>query len=410
MKTVLIVGGGAAGMAAAITAAGQTPDIRVILLERLDRVGKKLLATGNGRCNLTNLNAGTAHYHSAVPGEAEAILRGMEPAEALRFFEELGLRWTREDEGRIYPYCMQASMVLDVLLAALEERGIEVVCAAPVNSIRREGEKFIVEAGRRFAADAVILCAGGRAAPKLGSDGSGYGLAKALGHTCTPLYPALTALCCDMRASGGLKGIRAPAEVSLFAGETCLGARRGEVQFTEYGLSGIAVMDLSLLMPQGKNRPCFAELDLFPAEEEASLLRELRARRGRFAAQPLERFLLGTVQKRLGFALMKQAGFGALSRRCGTLTDRELSALARLFKHWRFSVSGVQGYEQAQVAAGGVPLSEIDEKTMESKLCKGLYLAGEILDMTGDCGGYNLHWAWCSGIRAGRAAGKARKA
>lgn len=406
MKTILIVGGGAAGIAAAISAADAAPGARILLLERLDRVGKKLLATGNGRCNLTNQQACASHYHSSTPREAAAVLRGMEPAAALSFFEDLGLRWTQEDEGRIYPYCMQASMVLDVLLAALAERHIEIVCPAPVRSIRAANGRFDVDAGQHISADAVILCAGGRAAPKLGSDGSGYALAKSLGHSCTPLYPALTALCCDMRTSGGLKGIRASAEVSIFSGETCLGTRRGEVLFTEYGLSGIAVMDLSLLLPQAKKRPSFAELDLFSDEEEAALLRELRTRRSRFAAAPLERFLLGTVHKRLGFTLMKQAGFGALSRRCETLTDPELAALVRLLKHWRFSITGVQGYGQAQVTFGGIPLSEIDENTMESKRCKGLYLAGEILDITGDCGGYNLHWAWCSGIRAGRAAAK----
>lgn len=406
MKTILIVGGGAAGIAAAISAADAAPDARILLLERLDRVGKKLLSTGNGRCNLTNLHADASHYHSSTPREAAEMLRGMEPAETLRFFEALGLRWTLEDEGRIYPYCMQASMVLDVLLAALEERGIQVVCPAPVKSIRKEGGSFVADADRQYFADAVILCAGGRAAPKLGSDGSGYGLAKALGHTCTPLYPALTALCCDMRTSGGLKGIRAPAEISIFAGEACLGTRRGEVQFTEYGLSGIAVMDLSVFMHQNKTMPLSIELDLFPDDEEEQLLSDLVARRARRGAAPLEGFLLGTVNKRLGFALMKQAGFGALSRPCGTLTDRELAVLAHLFKHWRFSVTGVQGYDHAQVTAGGIPLTEIHEKTMESKRCKGLYLAGEILDITGDCGGYNLHWAWCSGIRAGTSAAK----
>ena len=410
MKRILIIGGGAAGIAAALTAKHHAPEVEVLLLERLDRVGKKILATGNGRCNLTNMQAGMPHFHSSDRGALKAVLQGMEPKLVLDFFRGMGLLCQEEDEGRVYPYCKQASMVLDVLLQALERAKIEVHCGFAITSIVRNKGKFVMKTadGGSLTADRVILTCGGKAAPKLGSDGSGYTLAKALGHSCTPLVPALVALKCDMNGLGGLKGIRASAELTLLANDHVLGQEAGELQFTEYGLSGIPAMQLSgRLSRLRKGEKCTALVDLFPEWEEEALFRELKARQKCAPQETLETFLLGTVHKRLAYAVLKSAGLQPLSKPVSSLSNGDLHRLTETLKAWRFVVTGTQGWEMAQVTGGGIPLQEVDSRTMESWCVSGLYLAGEILDVTGDCGGFNLHWAWCSGIRAGQAAAKA---
>lgn len=409
MKQILIIGGGAAGLAAALTVARQEPDVKVTVLERLDRVGKKILATGNGRCNLTNLQEGIKHFYSSDRAALKNLLNGMEPNVVLSFFRSIGLLCQEEDEGRVYPYCKQASMVLDVLLRALEQAKIDVQCGCTVTEIGRNKGKFGVKTadGRTVPADAVILTCGGKAAPKLGSDGSGYALARKLGHTCTPLYPALVALKCDMNGLGGLKGIRAQAGLKLMAGEHILGHDMGELQFTEYGLSGIPAMQLSgRLSKLRKGEKCTAVVDLFPQWQEEGLFRELKERQKASPSGVLENLLLGTVHKRLAYAVLKTAGLQPLSRANSSLTAGELYRLAETLKNWRFPVTGTQGWDAAQVTGGGIPLREVEPDTMLSRIQPGLYLAGEILDVTGDCGGFNLHWAWCSGIRAGRAVAK----
>ncbi len=407
MKHILVIGGGAAGMAAAITAAKASPEVRITIVERLDRVGKKILATGNGRCNLTNLQASPTRYDSSDRELLKDMLDTMPPRLSLDFFRSLGLMCQEEEEGRVYPYSKQASMVLDVLLQALERLNIEIRCDCTVREIALSQSKFVIITadGQKWTADAVILTTGGKAAPKLGSDGSGYPLAKALGHSCTPLYPALVALKCDMKEHGGLKGIRAEAGLKLLAGDHLLGQEVGEVQFTEYGLSGIPVMQLSgRLHKLRKGESCTALVDLFPELDHDTLLRELKQRKSQPA---LETLLLGTVHKRLAYAVLKSVGLSPLSRPCAGLTNTELRRLTNTLKAWPFSVLDTQGWENAQVTGGGIPLREIDPDTMQSLRRPGLYLAGEVLDVAGDCGGFNLHWAWCSGIRAGNAAAKA---
>ena len=409
---VLVIGGGASGMMAALTAAEDSRN-QVTLLERQSRVGRKLLATGNGRCNLTNMQAGMPHFHSSDRGALKAVLQGMEPKLVLDFFRGMGLLCQEEDEGRVYPYCKQASMVLDVLLQALERANIRVCCNTAVTAISQNRGKFTVKTadGGSMTADRVILTCGGKAAPKLGSDGSGYTLAKTLGHSCTPLVPALVALKCDMNGLGGLKGIRAAGELTLLANDHVLGQEAGELQFTEYGLSGIPAMQLSgRLSRLRKGEKCTALVDLFPEWEAEALFRELKARQKAAKQETLETFLLGTVHKRLAYAVLKSAGLQPLSRPVADLSNGELHRLTETLKSWRYVVTGTQGWDAAQVTGGGIPLQEIDGRTMESKRTPGLHLAGEILDVTGDCGGFNLHWAWCSGIRAGQAAAKAVQA
>ncbi len=408
MKTVLVIGGGAAGITAALCTAEHA---HVILLEKLDRVGKKILSTGNGRCNLTNRDISPRWYCSASPDLLPAFLQGMTTDAVLQHFRALGMLCTDDGEGRIYPVTNMASTVVDVLLLALERMQVEVHCSASVVSAShtRHGWTAQTASGEQYRGDALILTCGGKAAPKLGSDGSGYVLAEKLGHSRTKLYPALVPFVCDMRECGNLKGIRAQAVVALSQGKEHLAHERGEVQFTEYGLSGIPIFQLSASMAGVRPETAHVEIDLFPDMKQTELEKELLSRKERFPDLPLEQLLTGLVHKRLGYAVMKQCGLSPLSKTLRQAEPDRLRELASALKCWTFAIRGDRGYDNAQVTGGGIPLEEADPCTMESRRQKGLFLAGEILDITGLCGGYNLHWAWCSGIRAGTSAAMGEK-
>lgn len=405
MKNIVIVGGGASGISAALSAARRAPkDTRITLLEGLDRVGKKILATGNGRCNLTNEEITPEHYHSGRPELLAPLLAEMPPQRTLEFFRSLGLYCSAEEMGRVYPHARQASAVLDTLTLALEGAGIQTVCSAKIKHIARKGGAFLLTAqdGRTVRADALILAAGGRAAPAQGTDGSGLTLARQMGLECTPVYPCLVALKCGGGAAKGLKGIRSRGQVRLLRRGKTAGVESGEIQFTDYGLSGIPVFQLSCLLGPD---PAGAELavDLLPEWDQAELARWISAQARRYPSAPLERFLPGLVHKRLLFAVMKSVGISPLSRPASSLSPRETAALAGALKDWRFPVEGPLSWEQAQVTGGGVSLAELDGR-FGARRCPGLFLCGELLDVAGDCGGYNLHWAWCSGLSAGAAA------
>ena len=405
MKNIVIVGGGASGISAALSAARRAPkDTRITLLEGLDRVGKKILATGNGRCNLTNEEITPEHYHSGRPELLAPLLAEMPPQRTLEFFRSLGLYCSAEEMGRVYPNARQASAVLDTLTLALEGAGIQTVCSAKIKHIARKGGAFLLTAqdGRTVRADALILAAGGRAAPAQGTDGSGLTLARQMGLECTPVYPCLVALKCGGGAVKGLKGIRSRGQVRLLRRGKTAGVESGEIQFTDYGLSGIPVFQLSCLLGPD---PAGAELavDLLPEWDQAELARWISAQARRYPSAPLERFLPGLVHKRLLFAVMKSVGISPLSRPASSLSPRETAALAGALKDWRFPVEGPLSWEQAQVTGGGVSLAELDGR-FGARRCPGLFLCGELLDVAGDCGGYNLHWAWCSGLTAGAAA------
>lgn len=403
-RQIVIIGGGASGLAAALAAADIAGGQRVTVLERLDRVGKKLLATGNGRCNLTNQNAAPDRYQTAGPARLARMLDNVPPGAVLDFFAGLGLLCDTQPDGRVYPYCCQASMVLDVLRAALERAGVSVACGQTVTGLRRTkaGLAVTTKEGETFAAACVILAAGGAAAPQFGTDGAGYALARAAGHTVRTPYPCLVPLRCAAFPAG-LKGLRANGALTLLDAGRPLRAERGEIQFAEYGLSGIPAMQLSCLLPRAKKPE--AAVDLLPqlSAEEVRGMIEARCQSGAFPT--LETLLLGLIGKKLGYAAMKACGLQPLSRASGGLSAAERDALAETLKHWRFAVTGTLPWAQAQATGGGVPLGEVDE-ACASRKCPGLYLTGEVLDAVGECGGFNLQWAWATGIAAGRAAGK----
>lgn len=395
--TAVIIGGGAAGMMAALSAA--RCGHRVILLERQSRVGRKLLATGNGRCNLTNHHAAPAHYHGGRDFCSHA-LRAFDVGATLQFFASLGLLTVREDSGRVYPMSNMAGSVLDVLRYALERPGIEVHTGQTVTAVKKTPDGFTVKTETdTFTAQAVILAAGGAAGSKVGGVMDGYRIAKALGHHRTALYPSLVQLKTDPTYPRALKGVKAECGIRICRGDAAAAENRGEVLFTEYGVSGPAIFDISRAVSTGgEGLTCV--LNFFPDWEPAEVLHWLRQRRAAMAAHEASTLLTGSCHTRLGQMLCKAAGF--TSQRAGDLTDADLAAIAGVALAFSLPITGTCGFDQAQVTAGGLDTAEFDPETLESRLVPGFYACGEVLDVDGDCGGYNLQWAWSSGHLAGQ--------
>ena len=397
MTDVIVIGGGASGMIAALTAAENNRS--VVLLERQSRVGRKLLATGNGRCNLTNYNVSPTHYHGEDCGFCAHALRAFDTGATLQYFASLGLLTVSEDSGRVYPMSNMAGSVLDVLRYALERPDIRVCTGQAVTAVKRTAEGFTVRAETEvFAARKVILAAGGAAGSKVGGVMDGYRLAKALGHHRTALYPSLVQLKTDPTYPRALKGVKAECGIAILRGGERVAENRGEVLFTEYGISGPAIFDISRAVSAG-GEGLVCALDFFPDWELREVLDWLHLRRETMGAHEASTLLVGSCHTRLGQMLCKAAGF--TTQRAAGLTDGDLERIARQTKRFALPITGTCGFDQAQVTAGGLCTDEFDPETMGSLLVPGLYACGEVLDVDGDCGGFNLQWAWSSGHLAG---------
>ena len=440
-RAVIVVGGGAAGMVAAIAAARR--GAAVTLLERMPRVGKKLLATGNGRCNLTNARLEPARFHGADPGFARAALAAFDLEATFGFFRDLGVEPREEEAGKIFPRSGQAAAVLDVLRFELERLGVETCCDAEVARLApQRGGWEVSLRGEALRCAAVVLASGGRAAPQLGSNGSGYALVLPLGHRLIAPFPALTRIRVASPFLKHLKGVKVEGVASLVApGAEAQRDRTaaydpgssaaGEILFTETSLSGPPILDLSRRAGERTQRGerTVVQLDLCPelgARDVAALLRrrfsERRSPGGdqyRPYEQPgsvgegllpspagatAERALIGFLNKRLIGPVLKTAGVPDPTRPASSLDDRSVRAIAGTIKCWSFEVTGTDSWADAQVTAGGVDVGDVHPDTLESRIAPGLFFAGEVLDIDGDCGGFNLQWAWSSGHRAGASA------
>jgi len=392
MKTA-IIGGGAAGLIAACLLARKKQD--VVLLEKQARVGRKLLSTGNGRCNLSNLNASKKDYYGD-PRYIRAAISAFNPEDACDFFESIGVICSADEEGRVYPLSNQAAGVLDALRLFAAENGCETITEFEVKNIARKKGGYIIEAGdgRRMQADFIIIACGGLAAPKLGGCADGYKLLEAFGHKCSARLPAIAALKTDPEAVRALKGIRMHGRLELFCGEKLLRSEDGEILFSETGVSGIAAMQLarSVNLEMQKGGKCRLKLNFLPGapddfiQKRASLLPD----------RPLDDFLSGIVPKRLGQVIIKNAGIGPLSMAAGDLTLSQCRAIQAMLTGWTLNVKSTLGFDQAQVTCGGAELKDFDPATLESRRAENLFAAGEVLDVDGDCGGFNLQWAWAS--------------
>lgn len=392
-----IIGGGASGLFSAISA--KRDDNEVVIFEKEKRVGRKILATGNGRCNMTNTGACEDNYHSSDISFIRGAINRFWVEETLALFDEMGVLWKEEEKGKVYPYSDTASSVLDVLRRNCDQRGIRTECEYQVSKVTKTDKGFEIcgSNGQKELCDRVIIATGGKAGSSLGSDGSGYVLLKSLGHTVTPLYPSLVQLKTETEFVKKLKGIKVNARVTL--GER---TEEGELLFTDYGLSGPPVFSLSSYL-YGNDE---ITIDFMPEYSAEALYGMICSRCGYLYNVCLEDFFVGMLNRRTGQAILKQVGIAPLSRMASSLTDNEIKAIVRGIKSLKLKITGTSSWNNAQVTKGGVSVVEFNSATMESKLHKGLYACGEVLDVDGDCGGYNLQWAWSSGYLAGLNASK----
>lgn len=406
-KKIAVIGGGASGMTAAIRAAQL--GAQVMVYERNDRVGKKILSTGNGKCNFSNEKMSADCYHGSGAGFVDTIYNIFGVKETKEFFEGLGMR-IKERDGYLYPASGQASTVLDVLRYELEQPSVRVETNCMVTYISSENNGLLVETSvhGRVRYDAVILACGGCAAPKTGSDGQGFILAKQLGHNIIPTVPALTALRCGEDFYKRVAGVRCDAELTLYIDGQPIRSDRGELQWTDYGISGIPVFQLSrdAAYALQERKTVTIQIDLMPGSDSDGYDEFWRERWTRQGGQTMERFMTGLVNKKIGLLLLKLAGIKESEKAQNVPQDRR-EKLEELCHSLFVTVRGTNSFEQAQVCAGGVDCHEVTD-TLESRIVPGLFFAGEILDIDGICGGYNLQWAWSSGAVAGQSAAQHR--
>ena len=408
MKEVIVIGAGAAGMTAAIAAAEE--GARVTVLEGMKKPGRKLLLTGNGRCNLTNLDPALPEkYHSDDPKKLEVLTKEVFSAfsvqDTLRFFKEMGLSFTDRD-GWVYPASGQASAVLNALLRELKRLSVTLRYDAKVSAIRydKESRRWMAKVGDwEYSADSLILCCGSRAAEATGSDGSGYALARMAGHTVIPPVPALTAVICKDPGIAVCAGARTRGTVTILPDGP---SESGEIQWTENGISGIAVFQLSRLVSKAaaEGRTVPMRIDLVPGQSRETAARQLKDLISRYqGTEKLSRLLTGFVPDRISSFLIRKSGMSE-QELAGKDPETTAELLSGLLKELPLTAGGTRSFDASQVCAGGVRLGEIDGRTLASRIAPELYFAGEILDVDGMCGGFNLQWAWSSGHTAGKAA------
>ena len=393
-----IIGGGAVGLAAAChlgRAANHQKSI--VVLEKAPRVGKKLLATGNGMCNLTNIYANASNYHGGT-ALAERLLNAYTPAQTMAFFTSIGVDCVVREDGKVYPASEQAAAVLDALRLELAAYGVETRCDCPVTALRPVGSGFELTTPMGMTtARQVLVCTGGAAAPSLGGGADGYRLLTDLGCKKTPLFPSIVQLRTATDYVRSVKGIRVDAKVTLSLDGKALAAAEGEVLFTDYGVSGPAVMGISRVAADWERKKqgiMTVTLDLLPAWESDTLSARIYER-SRLVGRTMEDLLTGLLHKRVGQTILRTCDI-ALARAADTLTKAECALAAARIKGWEIAVIGTQGFGGAQVTAGGIDVTEFTADTLMSRRYRGLYAAGEILDVDGDCGGYNLQFAWSS--------------
>ena len=394
---IAIIGGGASGMAAALAAA-ENENSQVILLERQARVGRKLQATGNGRCNLSNVHGADGGFHGENPEFASAAIGAFPPQQTLAWFASLGLFTVTEESGKVYPYSDQANSVVDVLRLSLVKDNITLKTGYEVTKIQKTDHGFVITDGNEpIQCDKLIVACGGLAGSKLGGTMSGYKLLAKFGHRSTRLRPSLVQIKSAWPELPSLKGVRTNCHVQILHNGELYAHSTGELQLTEHGISGPVIFEISRDVCAQRGA-WTAKLDFAPHISAQQLDAELQRRRT--TNLPMEELLTGILHNRLGRVLTKAAGIKG-KQQVSQISNAELGEVIAAIKGLEITLTEPLGMDSAQVTAGGVLTDGFDPYTMESKLVPGLYACGEVLDIDGDCGGYNLQWAWSSGRCAG---------
>lgn len=398
---LLVIGAGAAGMMAAITAAREHR--KVCILEKLNKAGKKLLATGNGKCNFTNANMQVECF-----GGDEAfisqILEEFSLQDCLEFFHSIGV-YPKNKNGYYYPNSEQAVSVVNAFVYELERLGVKVSYETEITDILSKKNEVVVSTNKgQFTGKKLVIATGLLAAPKLGSDGSFFHLVKELGHHFSPILPALCGFSCKGIDFKRTQGVRAQGTVTAFIDGIETAKDTGEIQFTNYGLSGIPVFQISRHLSKGLYQKSKVQIaiNLLPEMERETLLKELNYRKHICAEQTLDKLLNGFIHQLLSDMVLQKLHLDK-QMFCSGISKQEIEKMADLLQHTVVTVTNYRDFEFAQVCTGGIPISDIHWNTLESKFAKNIHFAGEILDVDGICGGYNLHFAWATGYIAGKA-------
>ncbi|MDY2856943.1 MAG: aminoacetone oxidase family FAD-binding enzyme [Oscillospiraceae bacterium] len=404
---VAIVGGGASGLMAAVELAKSGKGLKVAVFEHHSKVGRKLMATGNGRCNLTNKNLTVNSYRGGTE-YLEIVLQKYNSNYITNYFSDIGLVTYADDQGRVYPLSNNVSSVYDCITDYAFSKGVDCYCDVTVKKIIPEKKGYtLLSDDYRIFAENVILACGGKASAKLSTDGLGYNLLKSLDISVTNIMPSLVQVPCSNRCLTNLKGLRVKGEISLEIGNKIIGKESGEIQFAKGALSGISVFQLSGYVSEyfshKKNKDNIAfYLDLMPNSTAQECLELLKSRANSLHWYKLSNFFDGFLHKRVASALYSECGIKDIQRTASTLTKNEITRLAHCIKGWKFTPTNAGEFDNAQVTSGGASCKEIDFNSCQSKKYSHLYIVGELVDVDGICGGYNLHWAWSSGIMAAK--------
>ncbi|MBR5961237.1 MAG: aminoacetone oxidase family FAD-binding enzyme [Clostridia bacterium] len=398
MKTdVTVIGAGAAGLTAAVSAASR--GLKVILIEKSERPGRKILASGNGRCNMMN---GRSPVYYGDPDFAASVMNKCPAGRIKDFFLQYGLMTTEDEEGRVYPLTLQAASVLAVLKNAIHISGVSLIAGFDASEIKKDKNQYLIrnEKGEEIVSGKVVITCGGAAQPKLGGSSDGYRLLERFGHRIIPVFPSLVSLTTDKKSISGLSGIRIHGEISLFEGSCLLHQEKGEILFTDYGISGICVMQCARFT---ENKNTHLEINFLENLDDnpEEMMNEFRRRQIMLSDLSPVSLFDGILPERISYAVMKQAGIPMRGETAGSLTDSDLKRITETAHKYRIYITGTRGMDYAQVTAGGADCSEFNPETMESRLMPGLHAAGEVLNVDGDCGGFNLMFAFASGIIAG---------
>lgn len=396
MKEVVVIGGGASGLTAAITAARNGK--KVTILERNNKCGKKILITGNGRCNFWNEDNDISHFHSSTPFLIKNFITEERKQSILKFFDSLGII-SKAKNGYYYPFSNQAFTVQNALLLECNKLGIEIINDITVEKIIKK-DCFIINPNKEnIKAKNIIISAGSKAAPKTGSDGLGYTLAKAFNHSIITPLPSLVQLKGNEKFFKNWSGIRTDVKVSLFINNTFIKSETGEIQLTDYGVSGICIFNISgeASKALNKNKNVTIKINFMPFEDPKNKLKTLNKNTHKKIGELLE----GIIHYKLVDIILKKSNIQR-NLLLDNLSSKEFDTLINNLTSFELKITSTHTFDHAQVCCGGIPLNEINENTLESLKVKKLYFTGEIIDIDGDCGGYNLGWAWISGIIAGK--------
>jgi len=399
---MIIIGAGAAGLVAAIGCAKVGLD--VLLLEQNSKVGKKILVSGNGKCNIDNKYISDNRFHGQNPDFIKEVLKDHDFNVVEKFFTSIGLELIEGKEGKMFPMSLQASSVVELLEYEAKRSGVEIRCECCVTSIEKKDDTFIVETSQgNKTSHKLLLASGSPAAPQLGGSNSGYAFATKMGHSLIPRHPSLVQLCSEENWVKACAGVKVAGIAQLYANGEYITEKRGDLLFTNYGISGLAILDLSREVSTrlANYDYCELSLDLIPELSKEKITNLLLNRIKKEGTKPINLWLQGVLNKKLIHIILEQSKCKVKTE--NELNRKEIGKLVYAIKNLKLSINDTKGFKGAEVATGGVDTREVDPQTMESKLVSNLYFAGEILDVDGERGGFNFHFAWVSGLRLAEA-------